>query len=83
MIFFLGGDAEMSDDSPGLKIDETSVMTPPSSFTYGAERNENGPARKKGFFYMAAQMNQPNFADELEALRKESYASTSSHRYVS
>ncbi|KAF1749967.1 hypothetical protein GCK72_016512 [Caenorhabditis remanei] len=46
----------------------------------GKKKSEDGdgPSRKNGFFYMAQQMNQPNFANELEALRKESWASTSS-----
>lgn len=46
----------------------------------GKKRSEDGdgPSRKNGFFYMAQQMNQTNFANELEALRKESWASTSS-----
>ena len=78
----------MSDESPGLKIDEApgpSEMTPPifGASTFGVPSNgETTPFRKKGFFLMAAQMAQPNFADELEALRKESFASTSSHRFV-
>ncbi|EGT55342.1 hypothetical protein CAEBREN_04566 [Caenorhabditis brenneri] len=46
----------------------------------GQKKSEDGdgPSRKNGFFYMAQQMNQTNFANELEALRKESWASTSS-----
>ncbi|CAB3396754.1 unnamed protein product [Caenorhabditis bovis] len=43
-----------------------------------SDDGSDGPSRKNGFTYMAQQINQPNFADELEALRKESWASTSS-----
>lgn len=85
MYTLIAEDAEMSDESPGLKIDEApgpSEMTPPILSSIFAINTQNGPSRKKGFSLMANQMNQPNFAEELEALRKESYASTSSHKYT-
>ncbi|CAB01216.2 Suppressor of activated egl-4 protein 1 [Caenorhabditis elegans] len=70
--------AEQSPDAPscstnGVDGDMKHLMN-------GKKRSEDGdgPSRKNGFFYMAQQMNQTNFANELEALRKESWASTSS-----
>ncbi|CAI2355018.1 unnamed protein product [Caenorhabditis sp. 36 PRJEB53466] len=46
----------------------------------GKKKSEDGdgPSRKNGFFYTATQTNESKFANELEALRKESWASTSS-----
>ncbi|KHJ99332.1 ELM2 domain protein [Oesophagostomum dentatum] len=68
----------MNDDSPGLRIvDEgagPSDLTAGNTDTALASSSENGhPARKNGFI-----CSQSSFADELEALRKISYASTAS-----
>ncbi|CAD6193853.1 unnamed protein product [Caenorhabditis auriculariae] len=67
-----------------LPVSHEGEMSPMDDVVRNVEivdQSEKGhPARKNGFFYMASQISQPNFVDELEALRKESWASTSSTR---
>ncbi|KAK5985453.1 hypothetical protein GCK32_017985, partial [Trichostrongylus colubriformis] len=69
-------DQEMSVDSPGLRIvDEGAGPSETNTVEVAATTSTENvhPARKNGFI-----VSQATFADELEALRKISWASTSS-----